>query len=47
MALTAEKLARAARITRKDADAYALRSQQAADARTKRAASRKSSCRWK
>jgi len=32
MALTAEKLAEQARITRKDADAYALRSQQLADA---------------
>src|SRR5207237_9734968 len=32
MALTAEKLAEQQRITRKDADAYALRSQQAADA---------------
>ena len=32
MALTAEKLAEQYRITRKDADAYALRSQQAADA---------------
>src|SRR5260370_4375615 len=32
MALTAEKLAEQQRITRKEADAYALRSQQAADA---------------
>src|SRR2546426_9614279 len=32
MALTAEKLAEQHGITRKDADAYALRSQQAADA---------------
>src|SRR5438045_8152402 len=32
MALTAEKLAEQQGITRKDADAYALRSQQAADA---------------
>src|SRR5262249_59408962 len=32
MALTAEKLAEQYGITRKDADAYALRSQQAADA---------------
>ncbi len=35
MALTAEKLAAQAGITRKDADAYALRSQQAADAAAK------------
>ena len=35
MALTAEKLATQAGITRKDADAYALRSQQAADAAAK------------
>jgi acetyl-CoA acyltransferase 2 len=35
MALTAEKLAEQAGITRKDADAYALRSQQAADAAAK------------
>src|SRR5690348_9279138 len=34
MALTAEKLAEQYGITRKDADAYALRSQQAADARS-------------
>src|ERR1700740_2551563 len=36
MALTAEKLAEQVGITRKDADAYALRSQQAADAAYKR-----------
>ena len=35
MALTAEKLAEQAGITRRDADAYALRSQQAADAAAK------------
>jgi acetyl-CoA acetyltransferase family protein len=35
MALTAEKLAQQSGITRKDADAYALRSQQAADAAAK------------
>ncbi|HXR34168.1 MAG TPA: acetyl-CoA C-acetyltransferase [Verrucomicrobiae bacterium] len=35
MALTAEKLAEQSGITRKDADAYALRSQQAADAAAK------------
>src|ERR1700741_803895 len=35
MALTAEKLAEQTGITRKDADAYALRSQQAADAAAK------------
>jgi acetyl-CoA acyltransferase 2 len=35
MALTAEKLAEQAGITRKDADSYALRSQQAADAAAK------------
>ena len=35
MALTAEKLAERSGITRKDADAYALRSQQAADAAAK------------
>jgi acetyl-CoA acetyltransferase family protein len=35
MALTAEKLAEQAGITRRDADAYALRSQQAADRATK------------
>jgi acetyl-CoA acyltransferase 2 len=35
MALTAEKLAEQAGITRKDADAYALRSQQAAEAAAK------------
>jgi acetyl-CoA acetyltransferase family protein len=35
MALTAEKLAEQVGITRKDADAYALRSQQAADAAAK------------
>ena len=32
MAMTAEKLAEQNGVTRKDADAYALRSQQAADA---------------
>ena len=48
MALTAEKLAEQTGITRKDADAYALRSQQAAEAAYQgRTHSRKRSCLWK